>query len=145
MSEAERILSKVDYTPDCWIWSWSLDRHGYGQVRLNGTTRRSHRVIYELLVDDVPSNLDIDHLCRNRACVNPEHLEPVTRSTNLLRGKLWQSKKTSCPRGHDYDVETKDYRGRTVRRCSVCLKHFSRLRQKRYSERKKNAQSRMLG
>lgn len=138
MSDAERILSKVDYTPNCWVWSWSLDRHGYGQVRLNGTTRRSHRVIYELLVADVPKDLDIDHLCRNRACVNPNHLEPVTRSTNLLRGRLWQSKKTSCPRGHDYDIETKDYRGRTVRRCSVCLKRFSRLRQKRYSERKKN-------
>lgn len=140
MSEPERILSKVDYTDNCWVWTWSLDRHGYGQVRLNGTTRRAHRVIYELLVDDVPKNLDMDHLCRNRACVNPEHLEPVTRSTNLLRGELWQSKKTHCPKGHLYDM--KDSRG--GRRCLTCLRHYSRLRQKRYIERKKNAQSSML-
>lgn len=127
--DPQRILSKVDYTDSCWIWSWSLDRHGYGQVRAFGTTKRAHRIVYELLVGEVAEGLDLDHICRNRSCVNPQHLEPVTRSQNLLRGELWQSKKTCCPEGHPYDLI--DNRG--ARRCRKCLK---RIAHRNYLKRK---------
>lgn len=60
--------------------------NGYGKVNLGGKTHRAHRAIYEREVGPVEDGLQLDHLCRNRACVNPAHLEPVTRTTNLRRG-----------------------------------------------------------
>lgn len=70
----------------CWIWHGARFRGGYGAVGWDGSTRCAHRVIWELMVCDLPRRLDLDHLCRVRACVNPDHLEPVTRSMNLIRG-----------------------------------------------------------
>lgn len=125
--KAQRILSKIDFSDGCWNWAWSLDKHGYSQVRKDGTTRRAHRVVYEILVGDVAEGLDLDHLCRNRKCVRPEHLEPVTRSTNLQRGILWQSKKSTCPNGHPYDMT--DSRG--ARRCRRCYLANMKLRYQR--------------
>jgi hypothetical protein len=85
-----RIRSKFDATDDCWLWTASL-RDGYGQVRVGTSVRQAHLVIYELLIGAVPVGLDLDHLCRDRRCVNPAHLEPVTRQTNLLRSELTQA------------------------------------------------------
>lgn len=133
-ADIQRFFAKVDFTENCWIWIASLDTKGYGQFRYNGQTMRSHRIAFDLCKDDLVDGLDLDHLCRNRACVNPEHLDQVDRSTNLLRGLLWQSKKTHCPKGHQYDVIT--YR---ARRCSICLKEQSRIKAKRYYWRHKNA------
>lgn len=116
----QKVLSRIDYTETCWIWQFSLDRHGYGQLMLQGKNRRVHRLIYELLIGEIPHGLDLDHLCRNRACVNPSHLEPVTRSVNLLRGELWQSKKTHCPKGHSYDF-TDTYGRRRCRKCTRAI------------------------
>ncbi|WP_143515960.1 HNH endonuclease signature motif containing protein, partial [Pseudonocardia autotrophica] len=84
----------------CWIWTGSKMGNGYGQVRVQGCSSAAHRAIYEYLIAPVPAGLDLDHLCRKRACVNPYHLEPVTRSVNLRRGntrRLHNSSKTACP------------------------------------------------
>lgn len=70
---------------DCWLWTGYVAAGGYGEFHLAGRTRKAHRVAYELLVGPVPEGLDLDHLCRVRRCVNPEHLEPVTRQENLRR------------------------------------------------------------
>lgn len=71
---------------DCWQWTGSLFQStGYAQTWADGTNRLAHRVLYELLVGPIPVGLQLDHLCRNRSCVNPAHLEPVTAKVNMQR------------------------------------------------------------
>lgn len=72
----------------CWEWELTIATNGYGQMRSDGRLRPAHRVIYEQKHGPVAPELDLDHLCRNRRCVNPDHLEPVTRSENNRRGLL---------------------------------------------------------
>ena len=82
-----RIADRID-VGDCWEWTGGLATNGYGRIRFDGRVQAVHRIVYELLVGVIPEGLDLDHLCRNRKCVNPDHLEPVTRSENLRRGYL---------------------------------------------------------
>lgn len=73
----------------CWIWQRAmLGNTGYGQISVHDKPVGAHRVFYEKFKGAIPAGLDIDHLCRVRACVNPEHLEPVTRAENLRRGRI---------------------------------------------------------
>lgn len=120
-----RFWSKVEKTDGCWLWTDAPNQGtGYGRLNIGqGRTRLAHRIAYELLVGPVPVGLTIDHLCRNRLCVNPAHLEPVTRGENVLRGvsKAGRSARpTHCPRGHAYD-DANTYRtpvgGRQCRAC----------------------------
>ena len=113
-----RFWSKVDATGDCWIWTGAL-ASGYGRFYLNGQLRPAHRVAYETLVGSIPRGLDLDHLCRVRSCVNPDHLEPVTRAENLRRGYLFpiamlNLAKERCPHGHLYTFR------RSRRWCDDC-------------------------
>jgi hypothetical protein len=80
----------VDETTGCWLWGLTITRNGYGQIRANRRdgTVLAHRALYERQNGPIPEGLDLDHLCRVRHCVNPSHLEPVTRSENNLRGLL---------------------------------------------------------
>lgn len=70
----------------CWRWTAAIDTTGYGRFKLGDKIETAHRAAYLLFVGDVPDGLDLDHLCRNRWCCNPAHLEAVDRRTNLLRG-----------------------------------------------------------
>src|SRR5699024_8246546 len=84
----------------------------------------SHRTMYQAVIGPVPAGLDLDHLCRNRACCNPAHLEPVTRQTNLLRGNTIPARRAAvenCPKGHPYDADNTltDRLGR--RNCKACV------------------------
>ena len=98
-----RFWAKVSKTEGCWLWTGCIN-DGYGQFRLGGATRcYAHRYSYGLLVGQVPPGLCLDHLCRNRACVKPVHLELVTMRENLLRGQgipAREAKQTHCLRGH---------------------------------------------
>lgn len=76
----------IDETTGCWVWQRCLNAYGYGQMRVGGKAWLAHRYYYEQTCGPIPDGLELDHLCRNRACVNPDHLEPVTRSVNTLRG-----------------------------------------------------------
>lgn len=99
----------------CWEWTAHRDRAGYGRINVNNTPKLAHRLAYEYLRDEIPEGLDLDHLCRNKSCVNPWHLEPVTRSVNLRRVPLG----THCERGHEYAPGSFYQQGRK-RTCIEC-------------------------
>lgn len=115
----------------CWLWIGYVRPDGYGSFmlgsRLDGSRqmKRAHRAAYEYFVGRIPNNLELDHVCRNRCCVNPDHLEAVARSVNVRRGasaaarKLRALKQTHCKNGHPFiDENTNRWHG--WRQCIVC-------------------------
>lgn len=113
---------------ECWEWTGKQYPNGYGQHRPNRRLKAfmAHRVVYELLVGPIPQGLDLDHLCRNRLCVNPEHLEPVTRSVNIRRGvaganrTAWAATRRFCAHGHRRSLENTYRRKPSGWGCRVC-------------------------
>lgn len=127
-SAAQRFWGKVEFTSPtgCWLWSAARSAGGYGVFRgAVGKNVVAHRFSFEMLVGPVPPGLDLDHLCRNRACVNPRHLEPVTRSENLRRAArpVPRDLKPACKRGHTYtdgSFVLRRVNGGVSRRCLLC-------------------------
>jgi len=111
---------------DCWPWVAAVTHTGYGRINIGGTIKRAHRIAYELVKGPIPEGLELDHLCRNRACINPDHLEPVTHAVNMRRGYSANAAKTHCPQGHEYsDANTYTYSdGR--RMCRHCQRDRGR-------------------
>lgn len=128
-----------DVKGPCWPWIMAKDHLGYGVWRKGGwsESRMAHRRMYELIVGRIPEGLTLDHLCRNRSCVNPDHLEPVELRENILRGDnpcAQNARKTHCPRGHPLA-------GRNLvidqgrRRCRECLNKAKREHMRRKRQR----------
>ena len=111
LSERLALWSIPEPNSGCVLWT-KATRDGYGRIGVTvaANQRRTvlvHRAAYELARGPIPEGLQIDHLCRVRACINPSHMEPVTQRTNILRGEAISAKnakKTTCPRGHPYDM-----------------------------------------
>lgn len=124
----------------CWVWTGYLVKgnaktDGYGCISIKNKTKRVSRVLYSLLVEGIPDNLELDHLCRNPPCVRPSHLEPVTHKENTLRGNnplAINARKTHCIRGHPLSGINlgKQKKGRF---CKIC----DRIKRKEYRERHK--------
>jgi hypothetical protein len=122
----DRFWRKVDAAGVCWEWTAGVDRHGYG--RFSGTA--AYRWAYRHLVGPIEPGLELDHLCRNPACVNPDHLEPVTHRVNVLRGmgpSARRARQTACSRGHEFTPEN-TYRWRNHRFCVECRRMTERTR-----------------
>ncbi len=115
-------LAKIDLNHDsgCWLWTGEVTPKGYGRGRFAGQRIYAHRLAYELFVGPFPDGLVTDHLCRNRRCVNPAHLEPVTNAENVARGMLGRSL-THCKRGHEFTPEN-TYRYGGTRACRACAR-----------------------
>ena len=110
----------------CWHWTASKNVGGYGIFRFEGHNQVAHRVSYRMFVGPIPEGLELDHLCRNRGCVNPDHLEPVTRIENQIRGNAnWviNARKTHCKWGHPFDDDNTYQRrsGDGFRQCKQCI------------------------
>ena len=120
----ERIAKKFTRPSDteCWVWTASGNHGGYGYVSFNGRQQVAHRVLYQILVGPIPEGLTLDHLCRNRRCVNPAHLDPVSNRENILRGtsrSALRAKQTHCKYGHPLSGENLKLKG-TERVCLTC-------------------------
>lgn len=133
----EAITPKL--TTACWVWEGEL-RSGYGRMKINGKPISAHRYSYELANGSIPVGLELDHLCRNRACTNPDHLEPVTHSENVRRGWVIRiENKVNCNHGHPligrnlYIVIDKR-NGKTWRNCKQCKVEANRRWRKRSNE-----------
>ncbi len=128
----DRLWEKVDRKTDaeCWRWLASLNKAGYGQFNIDNKMKRSHRVTYELLRGPIPEGLVLDHLCRNRWCVNPWHMEAITNVENVRRGAhFWDPEK--CPRGHEYTDENTASDRHGYRVCLTCRRMLARERYRR--------------
>jgi len=140
-----RLMAQVEKIENgCWIWTGGVSRgNGYGRAWLNGQTMTAHGAVYTAYVGAIPTGREVDHLCHNRdpmcpggpcmhrRCVNPEHLEAVTASTNQVRQG---ARKTHCPHGHEYTPENTKYKaGSNCRHCRAC--HRNRERRRREAVR----------
>lgn len=119
--QLDRFWPRVDKREDgCWLWLGALNEGGYGQAPWNGAKAMIHRIFFEVLREPIPPPMVLDHLCRVRNCVNPDHLEIVTHRENTLRGigrTAINARKKKCHLGHDFDP-TLRYGKRWCRICS---------------------------
>ena len=124
----------------CWRWHGTKDNYGYAMFHIHSKSKKAHRVAFELVGNAVDYSKTLDHICRNRDCVNPAHLEQVDNRENLMRGNGYartNSQKTHCLRGHALSGDNLGRNG-VKRFCKTCL--YAQ-RRKRYAERNKLKES----
>lgn len=142
---ANRLLEKIEHEPNsgCWLWTGNIQPLGYGMFYHEGRMRLAHRVSFELLGGkEIPEGLTLDHLCRERSCVNPDHLEPVELRENILRGygpSAMAARQTECHNGHplsgDNLIGWQLQRGHRV--CRLCWRVTNAARMRRYRATRK--------
>ena len=133
----------VNKKTGCWEWEGARSPEGYSRIGHKGKACYGHRISHEIHIGPIPKGLEIDHLCRVRHCVNPEHLEAVTHSVNAQRGvcgKVSASRnraKTTCPHGHPYEGGNLYVVPKTGHRvCLTCKRKRNRIWMRGYSPRR---------
>jgi hypothetical protein len=120
-NDLARLMAKTEVTKDgCWEWTGARERYGFFQLR--NKTALAHRVSWSLWFGEIPEGCTLDHLCRNKLCVNPAHLEPVSHKTNIHRSEGLAAKnrlKSHCPLGHPYSKRN-TYIHNGKRHCVIC-------------------------
>lgn len=117
-----RLLERLFYAiggDGCWEWQGTIHHQGYGVIRIGDRIHRAHRVVYEATVAPIADGFVLDHLCENKRCVNPAHLEPVTHAENVRRA--WANK-PACRNGHLYTPENTGRKPNGSRRCRACAR-----------------------
>ncbi len=137
----DRLMRRITISESgCWQWTGAIDASGYGRIgigRRGEGVNYTHRVAYELFVGPIPKGRDLDHLCRNRPCCNPEHLEAVERLVNVARGLRGKGYRlTHCKQGHEFTPENTRVSARQ-RRCITCARESGRRATAAYAARKK--------
>lgn len=128
----ERLLGRYYVAESgCWEWSGPLTMHGYGYLSRQKKKVMAHRATYEMWCGPIPEGLELDHLCKNRACGRPDHLEPVTHRENVRRGDALsgkRSRQTHCHRGHPLSGENLRINKNGSRSCRTCHRELERTR-----------------
>jgi RNase P subunit RPR2 len=134
LTTIEKFASRFEIQPNgCWEWVGFRNHAGYGMFSVNKVSRSAHRVMWEAVGRPVDLTLQLDHLCRNRACINPKHLEQVDGRTNTMRGDTVTAKnaqKTTCDQGHPFLGDNLYLRKRTraggyiERNCRTCAENY---------------------
>lgn len=143
MTREEFLNSRIsEEDSGCWHWHGEVTRNGYGRVKWGGKRYLTYRLIYEMIKGPVPEGLQLDHLCRNRLCVNPEHLEPVTISENIRRGEMGFGRLSGlCKNGlHDITDEGNIYLGGGRRTCYKCRRVSYGLAEERVRPKQKRVE-----
>jgi len=148
---AEYMRQRVENVGECWEWQGGVLSNGYGRCQSVEYGVLAHRVSYQIFVGPIPAGLTIDHLCRNRRCINPDHLEAVTPRVNVLRGDTIvaaNASKTHCPKGHELAGDNLYLAPSRRRYCRTCQraaekKHRDtdafRARHAAYEKRRRNS------
>lgn len=133
-----RFQKKIEVLPNgCWLWTGATNQDGYGESRYL-FDRRAHRIIYTILIRKIKPKHELHHICKNRLCVNPEHLEETTRSNHPDNLACINKNKTHCPKGHEY-TSNNTFKRRGTRECRTCIRD----RTKRWRENCQNPGSKV--
>lgn len=122
----ENLVAHLKIGNECWIWAGCLDGQGYSIIHAGGSRYFAYRAIYEMVYGPIPKELEIDHLCHNRKCVRPDHLEAVTHAENMRRSAVYKQW-TQCAKGHPLRGENLAPSNGGRFRCRTCKQERSRL------------------
>jgi hypothetical protein len=136
-----RIMSHISPEPNsgCWLWTGAINRQGYAQTtRGRGRSLRAHRLMFEETHGKIPPGMVLDHICRVRCCVNPDHLEPVTQAENVRRGNAARGHRKRCAKGHAMTADNTRIivncnTGAVSRCCRQCIRDGKGRRRARYA------------